>query len=125
MIREATREDIIRCIDERSIKIAGFMPDDVRESDFIVCQQDNCIMLAHIISQGSSAEVHIVCPKDSAIRSRPMCAEVISYLRFSGYFYVTTRISNKYKKAHNMVIKLGLCSSLITAHETFYWGSLS
>jgi len=124
MIRKANREDIFRCMDERSIKNAGFMPNDVNGFDFIVCEQDRCAMLAYVIGQGASAEVHIICPKDSIIRSRSMCSELMSYLRFLGFFYVTTRILNEYKTAHNMVRKLGLCASLSTAHETFYWGSL-
>lgn len=121
MIRSCTKGDINYCMDDRSKKNTGLDPELLNESDFIVCAQDYGIMLVHVINNGSSAEVHVICPKICAKQSRSMCVEIIEYLRFLGFCYVTTRVLNKYKKAHNLAIKLGFVCVLSMPQESFYW----
>lgn len=124
MIRQCTIDDIVLCLDARSIENTGIDPASLNENDFIVCAQKEAIMLAHFINNGSAAEVHIICPKFCARMSRSMCVEVVEYMKFLGFYYITTRVLNKYPKAHNLVMKLGFICVFSTQHESFYWRSI-
>lgn len=64
-------------------------------------------MCALVYKDGHEAEVHPVIPRESALKSREMCLELLHHLAENGVENVYTCIINEHKKAINLAKKLG------------------
>lgn len=102
MIRLATEAEVELHLNSRNI---DFIPSSI--TCYIVQQGDHS-MLATLKSVGGGvAEVHVCCPRQSAIKSRDMCAEFMLFVKSLGFLMIKTDASDEYRAAQNMLIKLG------------------
>jgi len=124
MIAAATDQDLDFCFDQRAEENTGLKRCDLKCSDFIVCRQGDHCLLAHLIEIGLGVEVHIICPRSSSIKSRELALEIICYLKFLGYVSAFTSITKRFKRAHNMALKLGFVEVFTSETERFYWRQL-
>lgn len=107
MIRPATKGDILRCFDKGVIAATGVSPESVDSDNFLAVEIDGFVMCALVYRDESDAEVHPVIPRESALKSREMCLELLHHLAENGAENVYTCITNEHKKAINLAKKLG------------------
>jgi hypothetical protein len=106
VIREATHEDIAHCLDAGMVKNTGLQIKDI-DKPMLCIEQDGYRMCALVYTLGFDAEVHLISPKASAIRSRQLAKELIKYLGNIGIKRIYTTIGPQFKRAKNLAKKLG------------------
>ena len=106
MIRDATTEDLAHCLDSGMVKNTGLHLKDI-DKPMLCIEQDGYRMCALVYTLGAEAEVHLVSPKVSAIRSRDLAKELIKHLGNIGITRIFTTIGPQFKRAENLAKKLG------------------
>lgn len=106
MIRDATPEDLAHCLDAGMVKNTGLQPKDI-DKPMLCIEQDGYRMCALVYTLGVEAEVHLMSPKVSAIKSRDLAKELIKYLGDIGIKRIYTTIGPQFKRAENLAKKLG------------------
>lgn len=105
MIRECTDRDLVDIMDERNAAAIG--KEKITPMDLVIIDEGEHKMGAFILENGTDCEIHLLCPKRSAIRSRALCNELIEHMRAEGFKRIYTTVGDPYKKAYNLAIKLG------------------
>ena len=118
MIRACTENDLSRILDARNITALEGVK--VTADMLIVVDHGPHIMGAIVKDNGIDCEVHILCPKSSAIASRAMCIELLGSLYEKGFRHAYTYVGDKYKKAYNLVIKLGFIPVVKIENQTVF-----
>lgn len=104
MIRDATQEDLANCLDAGMVKNTGVKYID---KPMICIELDGYRMCALVYTLDSDAEVHLITPKVSAIKSRDLAMELIKYLGSIGIKRIFTTIAPEFKRVENLARKLG------------------
>lgn len=107
MIRKSTREDVLRCFDRNIEANTGLKVTDLDHSKFWTVEQDGAMLCALIYEHGTDAEVHLMCPRESALKSRDLCREIIQTLAASGIKTIYTTSTGQNRRADNLALKLG------------------
>ena len=106
MIRDATPDDLAHCLDAGMVKNTGVQLKDI-DKPMLCIEQDGYRMCALVYTLGADAEVHLMSPKVSAIKSRDLAKELIKYLDNIGIQRIYTTIGPQFKRAENLAKKLG------------------
>lgn len=107
MIRQATQADIVRCLDEHIASYTGLNVSDIDHNKFLAIEQDDYILCALIYTNETEAEVHLMCPRASALKSRDLCREIINYLAATGIKTIYTSSTGINRRADNLAKRLG------------------
>lgn len=107
MIRQATKADIVRCLDEHIASYTGLNVTDIDHNQFLAVEQDGAILCALIYTKCTDAEVHLMCPRASALKSRDLCREIIGYLAATGIKTIYTSSTGINRRADNLAKRLG------------------
>lgn len=107
MIRHANREDIVRCFDKYIEAYTGLKVTDLDPTKFVAVEQDGYMMCALIYTKDTDAEVHLICPRASALKSRDLCREIINMLSATGIKTIYTTSTGKNRRADNLARRLG------------------
>jgi len=107
VIREATKDDIIRCLDKHIAGHTGLNVTDIDHSKLVAVEQGDAILCALIYTNDTDAEVHLMCPRSSALKSRDLCREIISYLAAIGIKTIYTSSTGINRRADNLAKRLG------------------
>lgn len=107
MIRSATQADIARCFDERIAAYTGLKVTDLDPAKFVAVEQDGYMMCALIYTKDTDAEVHLISPRESALKSRDLCREIINLLSATGIKTIYTTSTGKNRRADNLAKRLG------------------
>lgn len=107
MIRAATAADIERTFDRHIKANTGLEISALDPDKFVTVEQEGFMLCALIYVNGLDAEVHIMCPRDSALKSRDLCLEIIDYLAAGGIKTIYTSSTGANRRADNLARKLG------------------
>ena len=107
MIRQATQADIVRCLDEHIAGYTGLNVSDIDHNKFLAVEQGGYILCALIYTNETEAEVHLMCPRSSALKSRDLCREIINMLSATGIKTIYTTSTGKNRRADNLAKRLG------------------
>lgn len=102
MIRAATKDDIDQHLASRGMVIEGESRIPV-----YIAELDGCTMMFTVEAFDNDAECHIAIPRRSIKKSRELLEHGIEFVQFLGFERVFTGFEQKYKTAHNMLMKSG------------------
>ena len=103
-MRPATRQEIDRYLESRCLNFDG----EVNAGAYVVESGAYSMLVVVIDLEPTKCEVHIVCPKDFAIKSRELARLGMQSLKEMGYRELYTSIpESEYRIAHNFCRRIG------------------
>lgn len=103
-MRPASRQEIDRYLESRCLNFDG----DPKAKAYIVESGVYSMLVCVCDLEPTKCEVHIVCPKDFAIKSRELAQLGMQSLKEMGYREAFTAIEpDKHKTAHNFARRIG------------------
>lgn len=103
-MRPATRQEIDKYLASRDMSFSG----EQKAKAYIVESGAYSMLVCVCDLEPTKCEVHIVCPKDFAIKSRELAQLGMRSLKEMGYLEVYTAIEpDKHKTAHNFARRIG------------------
>lgn len=103
-MRPATRQEIDRYLESRCLNFDG----EVKAGAYVVELGAYSMLVVVIDLEPTKCEVHIVCPKDFAVKSRELAQLGMQSLKEMGYQELYTAIKpDEHKKSHNFARRIG------------------